>query len=134
MSWSRWWNRQQQPGSVNWASWSPDPLPGVVRMSAWEACAHGAEAVCYFHWWQAPFAQEPCTQVCCALTASRPRRVKLHKLPPNRRKCQMFPLPAPMQRWGGLRLSLGMGHQPLGRDFSSFHLAFETCRASAVWV
>ena len=21
------------------------------------AFAHGAEAVCYFHWWQAPFAQ-----------------------------------------------------------------------------
>jgi beta-galactosidase len=45
-------------GPVNWAPWNPDPLPGTARLWAWEAFAHGAEAVYYFHWRQAPFAQE----------------------------------------------------------------------------
>ena len=49
---------EQQPGPVNWAPWNPDPLPGMARLWAWEAFAHGAEAVCYFRWRQAPFAQE----------------------------------------------------------------------------
>jgi beta-galactosidase len=30
----------------------------MMRLWAWEAYAHGAEAVCYFRWRQAPFAQE----------------------------------------------------------------------------
>ena len=30
----------------------------MVRLWTWEAFAHGAEAVCYFRWRQAPFAQE----------------------------------------------------------------------------
>jgi beta-galactosidase len=30
----------------------------MARLWAWEAFAHGAEAVCYFRWRQAPFAQE----------------------------------------------------------------------------
>ncbi len=54
----RWWVMEQQPGPVNWAPWNPDPLPGMARLWAWEAFAHGAEAVCYFRWRQAPFAQE----------------------------------------------------------------------------
>lgn len=54
----RWWIMEQQPGPVNWAPWNPDPLPGMARLWAWEAFAHGAEAVCYFRWRQAPFAQE----------------------------------------------------------------------------
>lgn len=54
----RWWIMEQQPGPVNWAPWNPDPLPGMARLWAWEAYAHGAEAVCYFRWRQAPFAQE----------------------------------------------------------------------------
>ncbi|MEM6897908.1 MAG: beta-galactosidase, partial [Pseudomonadota bacterium] len=54
----RWWIMEQQPGPVNWAPWNPAPLPGMVRLWAWEAFAHGAEAVCYFRWRQAPFAQE----------------------------------------------------------------------------
>jgi beta-galactosidase len=49
---------EQQPGPVNWAPYNPDPLPGMARLWAWEAFAHGAEAVCYFRWRQAPFAQE----------------------------------------------------------------------------
>lgn len=54
----RWWIMEQQPGPVNWAPFNPDPLAGMARLWAWEAFAHGAEAVCYFRWRQAPFAQE----------------------------------------------------------------------------
>ena len=54
----RWWVMEQQPGPVNWAPWNPAPLPGMARLWAWEAIAHGAEAVLYFRWRQAPFAQE----------------------------------------------------------------------------
>ncbi|GGA59708.1 beta-galactosidase [Pelagibacterium lentulum] len=54
----RWWIMEQQPGPVNWADYNPAPLPGMARLWAWEAFAHGAEAVCYFRWRQAPFAQE----------------------------------------------------------------------------
>jgi len=49
---------EQQPGPVNWAPYNPSPLPGMIRLWSWEAFAHGAEAVCYFRWRQAPFAQE----------------------------------------------------------------------------
>lgn len=49
---------EQQPGPVNWAPHNPAPLPGMVRLWAIEAAAHGAEAVSYFRWRQAPFAQE----------------------------------------------------------------------------
>ncbi|MGI3185966.1 beta-galactosidase [Nioella aestuarii] len=54
----RWWVMEQQPGPVNWAPYNPTPLPGMARLWAWEAFAHGAEAVCYFRWRQVPFAQE----------------------------------------------------------------------------
>ncbi|MEM7616606.1 MAG: beta-galactosidase, partial [Pseudomonadota bacterium] len=54
----RWWVMEQQPGPVNWAPYNPAPLPGMARLWAWEAFAHGAEAVLYFRWRQAPFAQE----------------------------------------------------------------------------
>ncbi|SMX42909.1 beta-galactosidase [Actibacterium lipolyticum] len=54
----RWWIMEQQPGPVNWAPYNPAPLPGMARLWAWEAFAHGAEAVCYFRWRQAPIAQE----------------------------------------------------------------------------
>jgi len=54
----RWWVMEQQPGPVNWAPVNPAPLPGMVRLWSWEAFAHGAEAVCWFRWRQAPFAQE----------------------------------------------------------------------------
>ncbi|AOK28173.1 MULTISPECIES: beta-galactosidase [Burkholderia] len=52
------WVMEQQPGPVNWASWNPAPLPGMVRLWSWEAFAHGAGCVSYFRWRQAPFAQE----------------------------------------------------------------------------
>ncbi len=49
---------EQQPGPVNWAPHNPAPLPGMARLWAIEAAAHGADAVSYFRWRQAPFAQE----------------------------------------------------------------------------
>jgi beta-galactosidase len=54
----RWWVMEQQPGPVNWASFNPDPLPGMARLWAWEAFAHGAEVVSYFRWRQFHSAQE----------------------------------------------------------------------------
>lgn len=54
----RWWVMEQQPGPVNWAPYNPIPEPGMVKLWTWEAFAHGAEAVCYFRWRQAPMAQE----------------------------------------------------------------------------
>ncbi len=54
----RWGVMEQQPGPVNWATWNPAPLDGMVRLWTWQAFAHGAELVSYFRWRQAPFAQE----------------------------------------------------------------------------
>ena len=54
----RLWLTELQPGPVNWARFNPAPLPGAVRLWSWEAFAHGAEAVCFFRWRQAPMAQE----------------------------------------------------------------------------
>jgi len=54
----RFWVMEQQPGPVNWAPWNPAPAPGMVALWTIEAHAHGAEAVNYFRWRQAPFAQE----------------------------------------------------------------------------
>lgn len=54
----RWWVIEQQPGPVNWAPHNPSPLPGMIRLWAWEAFAHGAEVMSWFRWRQAPFAQE----------------------------------------------------------------------------
>jgi beta-galactosidase len=54
----RFWVMEQQPGPVNWASFNPAPADGMVRLWTLEALAHGAEAVSYFRWRQAPFAQE----------------------------------------------------------------------------
>ncbi|MEM9704600.1 MAG: beta-galactosidase [Pseudomonadota bacterium] len=54
----RWGVMEQQPGPVNWAAHNPAPLPGMGRLWAAEARAHGADAVNFFRWRQAPFAQE----------------------------------------------------------------------------
>ena len=54
----RLWIIEQQPGPVNWAPHNPSPLPGMVRLWALEALAHGAELMSWFRWRQVPFAQE----------------------------------------------------------------------------
>ena len=54
----RWWVMEQQPGPVNWAPNNIAPRDGMIGLWALEAFAHGAEAVAYFRWRQAPFGQE----------------------------------------------------------------------------
>ena len=52
------WITEQQPGPVNWANFNQAPADGMVRLWTWMAYAHGVDAVFYFRWRQAPFAQE----------------------------------------------------------------------------
>ncbi|WP_171173249.1 beta-galactosidase [Ruegeria sp. HKCCD8929] len=54
----RMWVLEQQPGPVDWAQKNPSPADGMIRLWTWAAYAHGAEAVMFFQWRQAPFAQE----------------------------------------------------------------------------
>ncbi|MDZ4395239.1 beta-galactosidase, partial [Cypionkella sp.] len=127
----RWWIMEQQPGPVNWAPWNPDPLPGMARLWAWEAFAHGAEAVCYFRWRQAPFAQE---QMHAGLL--RPDSIAA---PAHDEAAQVAVELAEMPDVSTARADAALVFdyasawawetQPQGRDFSYFHLAFETYRA-----
>jgi beta-galactosidase len=126
----RWWIMEQQPGPVNWAPWNPDPLPGMARLWAWEAFAHGAEAVCYFRWRQAPFAQE---QMHAGLL--RPDSVPA---PAYHEAAQVAHELAQMPDHSTARARVGLVFdyasdwawtiQPQGRDFSYFRLVFETYR------
>ena len=54
----RLWIIEQQPGPVNWAPHNPAPLPGMVKLWALEAMAHGAELMSWFRWRQMRAAQE----------------------------------------------------------------------------
>ncbi len=127
----RWWIMEQQPGPVNWAPWNPDPLPGMARLWAWEAFAHGAEAVCYFRWRQAPFAQE---QMHAGLLRpdSAPAPAYDEAALVARELAQM-PEQGTAQAQVGLVFDYASAWawevQPQGRDFSYFRLVFETYRA-----
>jgi beta-galactosidase len=126
----RWWIMEQQPGPVNWAPWNADPLPGMARLWAWEAFAHGAEAVCYFRWRQAPFAQE---------------QMHAGLLRPDSAPAQAFDEAgevarelAAMPDAGTARADVALVFdyasawawqtQPQGRDFSYFRLVFHVYR------
>jgi beta-galactosidase len=127
----RWWVMEQQPGPVNWAPWNPDPLPGMARLWAWEAFAHGAEAVCYFRWRQAPFAQEqmhagllrPDSIAAPAYAEAAQVAKELAEMPdvsnPVADAALVFDY-ASAWAWEV---------QPQGRDFTYFALVFETYRA-----
>lgn len=54
----RMWVLEQQPGPVDWASKNPSPADGMIRLWTWAAYAHGAQAVMFFRWRQAKYAQE----------------------------------------------------------------------------
>ncbi|WP_050603886.1 beta-galactosidase [Ruegeria sp. 6PALISEP08] len=54
----RMWILEQQPGPVDWAASNPSPAEGMVRLWTWAAYAHGAQAVMFFRWRQAKYAQE----------------------------------------------------------------------------
>jgi beta-galactosidase len=123
----RWWVMEQQPGPVNWAPWNPDPLPGMARLWAHEAYAHGAEAVCYFRWRQAPFAQE---QMHAGLLRpdSAPAPAYFEAGQVARELAQM-----PTAGTARARAALVFDYasawawdiQPQGRDFSYFRLVFD---------
>ncbi len=127
----RWWIMEQQPGPVNWAPWNADPLPGMARLWAWEAFAHGAEAVCYFRWRQAPFAQE---------------QMHAGLLRPDSAPAQAYDEAsvvarelAAMPDVGTARADVALvfdyasawawATQPQGRDFSYFRLVFHVYRS-----
>lgn len=126
----RWWIMEQQPGPVNWAPYNPDPLPGMARLWAWEAFAHGAEAVCYFRWRQAPFAQE---QMHAGLL-----RPDSAPAPAFGEAAQVARELAAMPDQGTAASDVAMvfdyesawawATQPQGRDFDYFRLAFHLYR------
>ena len=126
----RWWVMEQQPGPVNWAPWNPDPLPGMARLWAWEAFAHGAEAVCYFRWRQAPFAQEA-MHAGLLRPDSAPAPAFAEAALVARELAEM-PDVAQTQAKVGLVFDYASdwawATQPQGRDFSYFGLVFDMYR------
>lgn len=126
----RWWVMEQQPGPVNWAPWNPDPLPGMARLWAWEAFAHGAEAVCYFRWRQAPFAQE---QMHAGLLRPDSAPAPAHdEAAQVARELALMPTVSTARAEVALVFDYPSAWaweiQPQGHDFSYFRLVFETYR------
>ena len=126
----RWWVMEQQPGPVNWAPWNPDPLPVMARLWAWEAFAHGAEAVCYFRWRQAPFAQEAMhAGLLRPDSAPAPAFAEAAQVA---RELAAMPDVAHTQARVGLVFDYASDWawttQPQGRDFSYFGLVFDLYR------
>ena len=122
----RLWVMEQQPGPVNWAPYNPAPLPGMARLWAWEAFAHGAETVCYFRWRQAPFAQEQMhagllrsdSAPAPALDEARQVADDISNLPDvGTAKAQAALVFDYESAWG-------WDAQPQGKDFEMFRLAF----------
>ncbi|GFE62950.1 beta-galactosidase [Litoreibacter roseus] len=126
----RWWIMEQQPGPVNWAPVNPAPLPGMCRLWAWEAFAHGAETVCYFRWRQAPIAQE---QMHAGLlrpdSAAAPALAEATQVA---EEIQGMPEVATAQSHVALIFDYTSDWawtvQPQGRGFSYFRLVFEIYR------
>jgi beta-galactosidase len=127
----RWWVMEQQPGPVNWAPWNPAPLPGMVRLWAWEGFAHGAEVVSYFRWRQAPFAQEqmhagllrPDSSPAPGLAEAAQVAREIAEMP------EVETDPAPVAIVFDYAASWAWETQPQGRDFDYFRLVFSAYRA-----
>lgn len=127
----RWWVMEQQPGPVNWAPYNPAPLPGMVRLWSWEAFAHGAEAVCYFRWRQAPFAQEqmhsgllrPDSADAPAMAEARQVAQELVAAP------DVQPVQAPVALMFDYDADWAWHVQPHGQGLSYFGLVFDLYRA-----
>lgn len=127
----RLWVMEQQPGPVNWAPYNPAPLPGMARLWAWEAFAHGAEAVCYFRWRQAPFAQEqnhagllrPDSGAAPALAEAAQVAQEVQDLP------EASAGDAPVALVFDYESAWAWDTQPQGADFEMFRLAFAAYRA-----
>jgi len=127
----RWWVMEQQPGPVNWAPFNPAPLPGMVRLWSWEAFAHGAEAVCYFRWRQAPMAQE---QMHAGLL--RPDSAEAPGLEEARRVAreiaeapEVQSAQAPVALIFDYDADFAWSVQPHGQDLSYFGLVFDIYKA-----
>ena len=123
----RFWVMEQQPGPVNWAPWNPAPMPGMLRLWAWEAYAHGAETVSFFRWRQAPFAQEqmhagllrPDSRPGPGLAEVASVAREIEGLPDagtGRAACALIYDYASAQAWAA---------QPQGADFDYFNLCFD---------
>jgi beta-galactosidase len=127
----RLWVMEQQPGPVNWAPYNPAPLPGMARLWAWEAFAHGAETVCYFRWRQAPFAQEqnhagllrPDSTPAPALAECRQVADEIAGLPDVGTATAQAALVFDYDS------AWAWDTQPQGADFDAFRLAFAAYRA-----
>ncbi|WP_420413531.1 beta-galactosidase [Roseibium sp.] len=127
----RWWVMEQQPGPVNWAPFNPAPLPGMMRLWAWEAYAHGAEAVCYFRWRQAPFAQEqmhagmlrPDNADAPALIEARQVADELHEAP------EVSAPQAPVALIFDYDADFAWATQPHGAGLTYFQLVFDAYKA-----
>lgn len=127
----RWWVMEQQPGPVNWAPNNPAPLDGMVRLWTFEAIAHQAEAVCYFRWRQAPFAQE---QMHAGLLRpdSQPSAV-FDEVAQTASEIEMLGDVVPSQAKVALIFDYescwAWQTQPQGEDFDNFVLCFEFYRS-----
>jgi beta-galactosidase len=127
----RMWVMEQQPGPVNWAPYNPAPLPGMARLWAHEAFAHGAEAVCYFRWRQAPFAQEqnhagllrPDSAPAPALSEATQVAQEIAAMP------DVDLGSAPVALVFDYESAWAWDAQPQGADFEMFRLAFAAYRA-----
>ena len=127
----RWWVMEQQPGPVNWAPYNPAPLPGMVRLWSWEAFAHGAEAVCYFRWRQAPMAQEqmhagllrPDSAEAQGLVEAREVAAEISDAP------DVSPAKAQVALIFDYEAEWAWQIQPHGQGLSYFELVFDTYRA-----
>jgi beta-galactosidase len=127
----RWWVMEQQPGPVNWAPYNPAPLDGMVRLWSWEAFAHGAEAVCYFRWRQAPMAQEqmhagllrPDSEEAQAMSDVRQMRNELLDAP------EVHPAQARVGLIFDYDADAAWAVQPHGAGLSYFGLVFEAYKA-----
>ncbi|MHA6326120.1 beta-galactosidase [Roseivivax sp. CAU 1753] len=128
---ARWWVMEQQPGPVNWAPYNPAPLPGMVRLWSWEAFAHGAEAVCFFRWRQAPFAQEqmhagllrPDSADAPGLAEARQVFAEIRDAP------DVQQARAPVGLIFDYDADFAWATQPHGKGLSYFALVFDTYRA-----
>ncbi len=126
----RMWVMEQQPGPVNWAPYNPAPLPGMARLWAWEAFAHGAETVCYFRWRQAPFAQEqmhaallrPDAEPAPAFAEAAQVAEEIAQLP------EVGTAASPVALVFDYESAWAWDVQPQGADFDMFRLAFAAYR------
>lgn len=128
----RWWVMEQQPGPVNWAPWNPAPLPGMLRLWAWEAFAHGAEVVSWFRWRQAPFAQE---QMHAGLLrpdgAPAPGLAEVEQIAAELARHDLgAPVPGDVAIVFDYASAWATEIQPQGTDFDYFDLVFAFYRAA----